>query len=145
MQALYPFEEPLMDLFKTHGAFSWSELTTSQPGAAAEFYGQLFGWAFDTMEMGQGPYHVAKVGETAIGGVMGFPPGAPKMPPAWGVYVTVNNLDSTVRECQALGGTLCSGPFDVPNVGRMAVLQDPQGAVFNVMAYSMEQADAAAP
>jgi hypothetical protein len=88
------------------------------------------------MKMDKGPYHVVKVGETSVGGIMSSSPEAPKMPAAWGVYVTVNNVDGIVRECQALGGTLCAGPFDVPGVGRMAVLQDPQGAVFNVMAYS---------
>jgi predicted enzyme related to lactoylglutathione lyase len=138
MLALASTQELFMDAFKTHGAFSWSELLTPNPGAATEFYGQLFNWTFDAMDMGSGTYHVAKLGESAIGGVSGFPPDAPKMPSAWGVYITVNNLDSTVRECQALGGTLCSGPFDVPGVGRMAVLQDPQGAVFNVMAYDQE-------
>ena len=45
-----------MDAFKTHGAFSWSELMTSDPAGATAFYGKLFGWTFDTMEMGQGPY-----------------------------------------------------------------------------------------
>jgi predicted enzyme related to lactoylglutathione lyase len=138
MQAHTSTQELVMDAFKTHGAFSWSELMTSNPGAATEFYGKLFNWTFDAMDMGTGTYHVAKLGETAIGGVSGSPPAEPKTPSAWGVYITVNNLDSTVRECQALGGTLCSGPFDVPGVGRMAVLQDPQGAVFNVMAYDEE-------
>ena len=125
-----------MDNLKTHGAFSWSELITTDAAKATEFYGQLFGWSFQTMQMDKGPYHVVKVGDISVGGIMSRAPDMPKMPPAWGVYVTVNNLDGIVRECQALGGTLCAGPFDVPDVGRMAVLQDPQGAVFNVMAYS---------
>ena len=125
-----------MDKLKTHGAFSWAELTTTDVAKATEFYAQLFGWSFQAMKMDKGPYHVAKAGDTSVGGIMSMPPDAPKMPPTWGVYITVNNVDGIVRECQALGGTLCAGPFDVPGVGRMAVLQDPQGAVFNVMAYS---------
>ena len=56
------------------------------------------------------------------------------MPPSWGVYVTVADCDASVAKAKSLGGQLCAGPFDVPGVGRMAVLQDPQGAVFNVMA-----------
>ena len=124
-----------MEVFKTHGAFSWSELSTSDPAAASEFYGKLFGWRFDKMDMGTGPYHVAKLGEASIAGVMGFAPEAPPVP-CWGVYLTVDAVDETVSQCQALGGKLCAGPFDVPGVGRMAVMMDPQGAVFNAITYS---------
>jgi uncharacterized protein len=127
-----------MDVFKTHGAFSWSELMTTDAAAATQFYGELFGWACQTMEMGQGPYHLMKIGETSIAGIMGPMPDAPPAPPAWGPYVTVDKVDESVTRCQALGGRLCAGPFDVPGVGRMAVLQDPQGAVFNIITYSAE-------
>ena len=127
-----------MDVFKIHGAFSWSELMTTDAAAATQFYGELFGWACQTMEMGQGPYHLMKIGETSIAGIMGPMPDAPPAPPAWGPYVTVDKVDESVERCQALGGRLCAGPFDVPGVGRMAVLQDPQGAVFNIITYSAE-------
>ena len=125
-----------MDPFQTPGAFSWCELTTADPAKAGEFYGTLFGWSFDTMDMGQGPYRVVKVGEAAIGGLMAYPPGAPKVP-MWGCYVTVADCDQTVEQAKKLGATVCAPPMDIPNVGRMAVLQDPQGAVFNVIAYKM--------
>jgi predicted enzyme related to lactoylglutathione lyase len=127
-----------MDAFKTHGAFSWSELMTPDPSAAADFYGKLFGWTFDTMNMGQGPYHVVKVGDAAVGGIaapMGAAPAG--MPATWGVYMTVERIDDTLAQCQSLGGRLLSGPFEVPGVGRMEVLQDQQGAIFNAMTYSM--------
>ena len=125
-----------MDAYKTHGAFSWSELLTRDPAAAAEYYGKLFGWTFETMDMGTGPYRVIKVGDTAIGGLMAVPPDAPTMPPAWGSYVTVTDVDATVATCVALGGQVMVPPMDVPTVGRMAVLQDPQGACINVIAYN---------
>ncbi len=126
-----------MDVYKTHGAFSWSELTTSDPKAAAAFYSQLFGWAVNDMDMGTGPYHVVKVGDTSVGGIMGPPPGAPPMPPHWGCYVTVSSVEDTLAQCAALGGKTLVPAMDVPGVGRMAVIQDPQGAVLNVMAYAM--------
>jgi predicted enzyme related to lactoylglutathione lyase len=126
----------MMDVYKTHGAFSWCELMTSDPQAAAEFYGALFGWTVENMDMGTGPYHVAKVGADAVGGIMGMPPDAPPMPPHWGAYVTVANVDETLAKCIALGGKVLVPPMDVPTVGRMAVIQDPQGATLSVMTYS---------
>ena len=125
------------DVFKTVGAVSWTELSTPDPKAATEFYGTLFGWKFDAMDMGQGDYHVVKVGEAAVGGIIAPPTQAPGMPSAWGCYVTVANADASAEKCKSLGGKLLAGPMDIPNVGRFAVLQDPQGAVFNVIAYAM--------
>ena len=126
-----------MDPMQTHGAFSWNELITSDPAKAAEFYGSLFGWTIESMEMpGVGVYRVIKVGDQPMAGLMATPPGAGGMPPAWGSYVTVQNVDSTVEAAQRLGGQVLVPVMDVPGVGRMAVLQDPQGAVVNVITYS---------
>jgi uncharacterized protein len=125
------------DAYKTHGAFSWSELMTSNPGAAVEFYGKLFGWKVEAMDMPDGKYHVVKAGESSIGGIMAFPQGAPPMPPNWCPYVTVDDVDKTAKDAAALGGKLLSGPMDIPNVGRFAVVQDPQGAVLNIITYKM--------
>lgn len=125
-----------MDVFKTHGAFSWSELMTTDPEAAAAFYGQLFGWKSEAMDMGTGAYHVQKLGEPAIGGIMGMPPDAPKgMPPMWGCYVTVTDVDATVAQAVKLGGKVVMPIMKVPGVGRMAAIADPQGAVLSVITY----------
>lgn len=128
-----------MDAFKTHGAFSWNELMTTDPEAALRFYGTLFGWETQAMPMPEGTYHVVKTGEDAVGGVMAMPKGAPPMPPHWGCYVTVDDVDATARKATELGGKLLHGPEDIPQVGRFAVLQDPQGAVVSVITYSMPQ------
>jgi predicted enzyme related to lactoylglutathione lyase len=125
-----------MDVYKTHGAFSWSELMTTDPKAAAEFYSGLFGWTFKDMGEAMGHYHVASVGDTQVCGVMSMPPDAPPMPPAWGAYVTVADLDASVTRCTQLGGKVLVPPMDVPTVGRMAVIQDPQGATLSVMQYA---------
>jgi len=125
-----------MDVYKTHGAFSWSELMTGDPAAAAAFYGPLFGWRIETMDMGGGPYHLLKVGETAVGGIMKTPAEAGPMPPAWGGYVTVDQVDATVAQATALGGKVIVPAMDIPGVGRMAVIADPQGATLSVMQYS---------
>ena len=125
-----------MDVMKTPGAFSWSELTTTDPAAAAKFYGSLFGWTMKDMGQAMGGYLVANVGEVGVGGIMGMPPGAPPMPPHWGCYVTVADVDQALAKATALGGKVCVPPMDIPGVGRMAVLQDPQGAMLSVITYS---------
>ena len=126
-----------MDVFTTPGAFSWSELSSPDPKAAAEFYDTLFGWTFDAMQM-QEPgsvYHVIKLGDVAVGGIMNTPPGAAGMPPMWGCYVTVADADATAKRCVELGGKVIVEPTDIPNVGRFAVILDKQGAALSVIAY----------
>lgn len=126
-----------MDPYTTPGAVSWSELTTTDPAAAAGFYGELLGWTVKAMPMGgPEPYRVAEVQGRGVAGIMSMPPGSPPMPPAWGTYMTVADCDATVARCRELGGACLVEPMDVPGVGRMAVLRDPQGAVFSVMTFA---------
>ena len=127
-----------MDAFKTAGAFSWNELMTTDPAAAAAFYSALFGWSVKEMGAEMGGYRVVNVGDTGVGGIMKCPEGQP-IPPHWGAYVTVDNVEQTIAKCNELGGKVMMPPTDIPNVGRMAVLQDPQGAVVSVIAYAMER------
>jgi len=126
-----------MDAYKTHGAFSWNELTTSDPAAAADFYGKLFGWTVKAPDPAMGGYRVVNIGDTSIAGMLANPEGAPPTLPHWGAYITVSNVDQTLERCTALGGQVLVAAMDIPGVGRMAVLQDPQGAVISVMTYSM--------
>ena len=126
-----------MDVYKTQGCFSWAELTTTDPAAAAQFYGALFGWDIKAPMAEMGDYRIVNVGGAGVAGIMPPPPGAPSMPPNWGCYVTVDNTDETVKKCLSLGGKLLVPAMDVPTVGRMAVLQDPQGAVLSVITYNM--------
>jgi uncharacterized protein len=124
------------EVYTTPGAFSWTELTTAQPAAAQAFYGKLFGWSFQTMPMPGGQaYTIIKTGDTMIGGMMAPPPDAGPLPTMWGPYITVASADETAKTCLALGGTVLAGPMDIAGTGRFVVLQDPQGAVFNAMAY----------
>lgn len=125
-----------MDVYKTHGAFSWSELTTSDPAGAARFYGALFGWTVKDPIPHMGDYRLANIGDASVAGIMSPPPGSPPMPPHWGVYVTVNDVSAIERQTVELGGKVLMPGVDVPTVGRMAVIQDPQGAVISVMQYS---------
>jgi predicted enzyme related to lactoylglutathione lyase len=127
-----------MDVFTTHGAFSWFELMTTDPDAAREFYTQLFGWGSKDMDMPSGKYTTLQVGETSVAGMMKIPADAPPgMPPNWACYVTVKDVEATCTRVQQLGGKVIMPVFEIPSVGRMAVIQDPQGAVLSVITYSM--------
>lgn len=127
-----------MDMMKTHGAFSWVELTTTDTEAALGFYTQLFGWKVQTMETTQGNYNVLSIGDTPIGGVAHTPPGV-TMPPIWGCYVTVDNVDFAAMNAETLGGRVLVAPMDMPGVGRFSIIQDPQGAVLNLVSYAADQ------
>lgn len=125
-----------MDVFKTPGAFSWNELMTTDPAAAQAFYGALFGWSFREQLMPDGKYLVGSIGETALCGVMKLSPQMGAMPPAWGAYVTVADVEASLAKAKELGGRVLVEPFEVPQVGRIAVIQDPQGAVISVIQYA---------
>jgi predicted enzyme related to lactoylglutathione lyase len=77
-------------------------------------------------------YNIAKAGDRMVGGVMAAPPGAPV---AWTSYVTVDNVDETVKLAESLGAKVCVPTTDIPNVGRFAILADPQGALIATITY----------
>ncbi len=121
--------------FKTHGAFSWCELMTIDAAAAKAFYTQLFGWETEDMSMPGMTYTIVKTGGRGIGGIMAIPQEARGMSPAWGSYVTVEDVDATARTAEELGAKICVPPRDIPNVGRFCVIQDPQGAMISAITY----------
>jgi predicted enzyme related to lactoylglutathione lyase len=123
------------ELFKKHGAFSWFELMTTDIPAAKDFYAKLFGWTTEDMPMEGGTYTVVKLKDKGVGGIMGMPPDAKGMPPMWGVYVTVDNVDATAKKALEMGGKVIMAPKDIPDVGRFCVIQDPQGATIAVISY----------
>jgi uncharacterized protein len=89
-----------------HGIFSWNELLTTDPAAAKEFYTQLFGWTTQAWPMGDFDYTIVKAGEVDVGGIMPIPEMAKGMPPSWGAYVTVDDVDATAAKAEKLGGKI---------------------------------------
>ncbi len=69
------------------------------------------------------------------GGIMPMPPAAQGRPPAWISYVTVDNPDATAQQAEKLGGKIVVPPRNIPEVGRFAVIQDPQGAAIAIITY----------
>ena len=126
---------------KSHGAFSWNELLTTDVAGAKAFYGGLLGWSFQEDDTHGVKYTLAAAGDAHVGGIMAIPPEAQGMPPAWGPYVTVDDVDQLVPQVERLGGCVRVPPRDVPNLGRFMVIQDPQGALLTLITYTcFEQA-----
>ena len=118
-----------------HGAFSWNELMTTDVTAAKNFYGELLGWTLQDMDMGGMTYTVIKAGDCEVGGIMTMSEGAKKMPPMWGAYITVDDVDALTSRVEQLGGIVSVPPQDIPDVGRFCVIQDPQGASVALITY----------
>src|SRR5262245_58117825 len=117
------------------GTFCWPELATTDSAAAKKFYTSLFGWAFEDSDMGDGgTYTMLKLKGQSVGALykMMGDQAAMGMPPHWGSYVSVESADDAATRAKTLGAKLLMEPFDVMDVGRMAVISDPQGAVFSV-------------
>ncbi|MBE9116728.1 VOC family protein [Lusitaniella coriacea LEGE 07157] len=124
------------NLFQQHGAFSWGELMTTDPTAAKEFYQKVFGWTMEDMPMEGMTYTVVKAGERSVGGIMPIPPQAKGESPAWGNYVTVEDVDASVKLVKELGGKILVPPTDIPDTGRFCLIQDPQGATISMITYT---------
>jgi hypothetical protein len=115
------------------GRFVWHELMTTDPRVAKDFYSRVVGWK--PQAFSQDPsYTVLTTKDGMMAGLMMLPAEAASMgaPPSWLVYVGVANVDDTVSQAEDMGAKTLKAPTNIPNVGRFAVLQDPQGAVFSV-------------
>ena len=115
------------------GTFSWVELSTTDPDAAKSFYTGLFGWEpEDNPIPGDGVYTTLNVRGKPAAAMYGQMEQEREagIPPHWNSYVTVEDVDATASRVSEAGGSLMAEPFDVMDVGRMAVVQDPTGAVF---------------
>ena len=114
----------------SHGEFYWNELMTRDAERDKKFYGDTIGWSFEAMPMAEGgTYWVAKMGGQYVGGL--FPLVGPQfdgVPVGWMSYIAVDDVDARVKKAQAAGATLMKPIFDIPGVGRIAILKEPGGA-----------------
>jgi predicted enzyme related to lactoylglutathione lyase len=123
--------------FTSHspGTFSWPELSTTDQKGAVAFYRGLFGWDLNDVPMGPGDtYSIFQMRGQEVGAAYTMRPEEKQggAPPHWNSYVTVKKVDEAVQKARELGAKVFAPPFDVMDAGRMAVLQDPTGAVFQV-------------
>jgi uncharacterized protein len=115
------------------GEFSWRELYAQDYPSAFRFYQAMFGWQkMDEMDMGEkGKYLLFGDGKKQYGGMMTIPPGM-KAGPMWTYYANVDDVESAVERAKKKGADLMVGPMNVPGGTRVAILTDPQGAMFAV-------------
>ena len=120
---------PLMDTYAP-GTFCWADLGTPDAAAATRFYTALFGWTSEDRPMGpDASYTMLKLGDRAVAALYRQDAGHPGTAAHWLSYVSVASAGDAARTARELGGTVLMEPFDVLDVGRMALVQDPTGAV----------------
>jgi hypothetical protein len=119
----------------TAGTFSWADLNAPDQAAAKSFYEGLFGWQPDDRPVGEGVvYSMERIGGKSAAAISPQMEDQRKLglPPIWNSYVTVDSADQTAAKAGELGADVHAPPFDVMDAGRMAVIQDPQGAFFMI-------------
>ena len=124
--------------------FVWYELMTSDAAAATRFYQSVDAWQVKVAPMPGGDYTMLSAGEIGVGGLMALPADAcaAGVPPHWGGYIGVDDVDAYVKRVTAAGGKLLREAQDIPDVGRFAVVADPYGAAFMLFRGSSDQTPA---
>jgi len=135
-----PGSHPGAGIVNEPGTYCWSELVTTDLAGSKAFYKAVLGWGVESYgPEGPGGYAEFQVGGRAVAGMMAMPPGAPPMPPHWGVYFAVADADAGVARIRELGGQIMVEPRDI-EPGRFAVAADPQGAAFQLLALKEDTA-----
>jgi predicted enzyme related to lactoylglutathione lyase len=115
------------------GRLVWTELMTTDPGAAQTFYGTVLGWTSEPFDNSPMPYwQFMRDGGVGVAGLMETPAGM-NMPPFWSMYIAVPQFEDALGRIKLLGGSEMSEVIDVPTVGRMQMVRDPEGAAFYII------------
>jgi uncharacterized protein len=115
----------------SEGVFVWDELGTTDADGAQRFYEAVFGWTTKDMGEEYGGYRIFSRADEQVAGLMANP--KPEIPAMWKPYVGVDDTDAACKKATELGARVIVEPMDIPNIGRFAVLSDPQGAVFGII------------
>lgn len=111
-------------------AFPWHEVYAPDADASVDFYTKALGMGVENFEMeGMPTYRMLTVNGVAVAGVVStksLP--MPNVPPHWAAYLSVDDVDARIAKCKEMGATIIVEPMDVPTIGRMALISDPQGA-----------------
>ena len=113
----------------SHGHFHWNEFLTRHVERAKTFYGSTLGWTFDSMPTPDGgTYWLAMQDKAPVAGMYVMTDMPPQVPEHWFPYIAVDDVDARVKKALVSGAKLMKPIFDVPGVGRIAVLREPGGA-----------------
>ena len=113
----------------SHGHFHWNELMTRDVEKAKKFYADTLGWTFEGMEMPDGTYWIATIDGEPVAGIFDISNAEYQgVPESWMPYIAVDDIDARVRQAAQAGAKVMKEPFDVPGVGRIAMLTEPGGA-----------------
>jgi hypothetical protein len=123
------------ELVNQPGALTWNELMTRDVEGAKRFYRDVFGIEPSDFAMGDGPaYTIFNVDGRGIAGVLAMGDDFPtEMPSVWVTYFAVDDTDASVKKATSLGATVSRPPFDIPEVGRIAILSGPHGEMFAII------------
>lgn len=118
-----------------HGKFIWNELNTHDVTAAKKYLGATLGWTFEASPSDDFEYWILKNGEERVGGIFNLDSikGCGGIPEHWLSYIAVDDVDARCKKAIAAGAKEGRPPFDVPGVGRIAIIQQPGGAVVALM------------
>ena len=120
-----------MSTMTPHGGVAWSELMTRDVEAAKAYYAASCGWSYDSMKMDNGQdYFVAMSDGKPMAGLMDMADDSKYdgMPSHWFTYFAVDDVDKAVAQTREMSGTIMREPYDVPGIGRIAIVKDPSGA-----------------
>ena len=114
----------------SHGTFYWNELMTRNVEGAKKFYADTLGWSYDAMPMpGGGTYWLATMDDEPVGGILDISaPDFGAVPESWMSYIAVDDVNARVAKAVKAGAKVMKPAFDVPGVGRIAMLVEPGGA-----------------
>ena len=122
----------------------WSELISPDVGESRNFYSALLGWTAHDAQAGDSAYTLFRKDGKEIAGLMA-PPNADTPAPMWFTYITVDDVDATVAMAEKLGGKVLQPAFDVPQVGRGAVIADSTGAAVGLFQHAEDSTAPGAP
>jgi predicted enzyme related to lactoylglutathione lyase len=142
-----PFKGTELSSTPLLGKFVWRDLVTDNPDAVKPFYAALFGWEFEEGRALGAPYTLVKSGGQYIAGISKTRRPQPDQPVSqWLSFMSVADVDRAAEQTRAAGGSVIAGPLDLPNIGRGAVVLDPDGAPLGLLRSSLgDPADSAAP
>jgi predicted enzyme related to lactoylglutathione lyase len=131
------------------GRFVWYELLAGDQAVAKLFYTKVLGWTTEAWKTPPGapPYTLWSSAGKQFAGLMDLPADAKKMgaPPHWLGYISTPDADASLEQAKKLGAKVLMGPQDIPEVGRFAVIADPQGAVFALFTPRPKEGDTMNP